>query len=187
MYLRSRVVLRSLSSSSQLSITEGHGAEAPVCGVGEEAQAGHLLLDLPLRLFVVCRRLVIVEDVDVAQGGKEGLLFGLSMLQVLPLEVLLVEALLGLGIGLILLLVLAGVVLVGGPLVAIVLGGVVVVLLGAAGDEVIGITALKATSLGASTSSAVEMVVVEAGELADDQSQLVISKHLQLLICHTHK
>ena len=82
---------------------------------------------------------------------------------------------------------LTGVILVRGALVAVVLGGVVLVLLGAAGDEVIGITALKATSLGASTSSAVEMVVVEVGELADDQSQLIVSKHLQLLICHTHK
>ena len=82
---------------------------------------------------------------------------------------------------------LTGVILVGGALVAVVLGGVVLVLLGAAGDEVVRITSLKASSLGATTTSAVETVVVEAGELADDQRQLIVSKHLQLFICHTHK
>ena len=107
------------------------------------------------------------------------MLLSLGLLDVPLLERLLVESSLGLvlveGV-LALVLVLAGIELVGE----------VLVLLGAVGDEVDGISIAKA-SLVLTTMLAIQAFIVEPQEPVDDQSQLVIPKCLHLFLCNRHQ
>jgi hypothetical protein len=86
---------------------------------------------------------------------------GLGLLEVLLLQCLLVESSLRLVLRgvLALVLALAGVVLVGG----------VLVLLGAVGNEVVGISTAVASFLRTTTTSAIQTVVVKPREPVDDQ------------------
>ena len=96
-------------------------------GTDDEAEPGQLVLTLSLGLIVARggRRVVIVGVVvEVTEGGKEGTLLGLVLLEVYLLERLHVESSLRLVLAggvLALVLALAGVILVGGVLVL--LGG----------------------------------------------------------------
>jgi hypothetical protein len=85
--------------------------------------------------------------------GEEGTLLGLGLLEVLLLQCLLVESSLRLVLGGVLALVLmpAGVVLVGG----------VLVLLGAVGDKVVGISTAVASFLETTTTLAIQAIVVK--------------------------
>jgi hypothetical protein len=112
--------------------------------------------------------------VEVTEGGEEGTLFDLFLLKVLLLERLLIESSLG--------LVLAGRVL------ALVLTRVMVArarlrfaLLGAAGNEVVGIAIVVASVLGPAMPSA-HTVVVELREPDGHKCQLLIPKALHLLL-----
>jgi hypothetical protein len=114
--------------------------------------------------------------VEVAEGGEEGTLLDLCLLKVLLLERLLVESSLGL-------------VLVGGVL-ALVPTRVMVVrarlrfaLLGAAGNEVVGIATVVASVLGPATLPA-HTVVVEPREPDGHKCQLLIPKDLHPLLCN---
>jgi hypothetical protein len=64
-----------------------------VDGLGDETKPGQLVLTPLLRLIIVRgRRTVIVGVVvEVAEGGEEGVLSGLGLLEVLLLERLLVD------------------------------------------------------------------------------------------------
>ena len=122
---------------------------------------------------------VVSVIVEVAEGGKEGALLGLGLLEIPLLERLLIKSSLELvlvGGVLALVLALADVILVGG----------VLVLLGAVGDEVVGISTAKA-SLVLTTTPSIQAVVVKPRESAEDQSQLIILKCLHLLLCDRHQ
>jgi hypothetical protein len=106
--------------------------------------------------------------VEVAEGGEEGTLLDLCLLKVLLLECLLVESSLGL-------------VLAGGAL-ALALTRVMVArarlrfaLLGAAGNEVVGIATVVASVLG-HTMPPAHTVVVEPREPAGHKCQLLIPR-----------
>ena len=71
-------------------------------------------------------------------------------------------------------------------LVSVLLVREVLVLLGAVGDKVVGISTAKA-SLVLTATPAIQTVVVEPRELADDRSQLIIPKCLHLLLCTRHQ
>lgn len=58
--------------------------------------------------------------------------------------------------------------------------------LGEIGDEVVGVSALKASLL-LSTMPSVLAVVMEPLQLVDDQCKLIIAKHLKLLLCDGSK
>ena len=126
-------------------------------GTNDEAELGQLVLALPLGLIVARggRGAVVVGViVEVAEGGKEGALLGLGLLEVHLLERLLVKASLRLVLAggvLALVLALAGVILVGG----------VLVLLGAVSDEVVCFSTAIATLLWTTTTSAISAVVVK--------------------------
>jgi hypothetical protein len=98
--------------------------------------------------------IVINVVIEIAEGGKEGVLLGLGLLAVHLLERLLVEASLRL-------------VLARGVLTLVLVpirveyaeGGLV--LLGAVDDEVVRISATKASLLESTTSPAIQMVVIE--------------------------
>jgi hypothetical protein len=134
-----------------------------VSGIGDQAEPGQFVLVLPLRLIVAReeRRAVIVGVVvEVVDGDKEGALLGLDLLDVYLLECLLVESSLLLVLAggvLVLVLVLAGVVLAKG----------VLVLLGAVGDEVVGVS-IAITSFLQTTALEIQAVVVKSREPADD-------------------
>ena len=152
-------------------------------GTGDEAEPGQLVLTLSLGLIVARggRRAVIIGViVEVAEGGKEGMLLGLGLLEVHHLERLLIESSLRLvlvrGV-LALVLALARVKLVRG----------VLVLLGVVGDEVVGVFIAIASFLRTTTALAIQAVVVKPREPADDQCQLIIIKGLQLLLYDKHQ
>jgi hypothetical protein len=134
-------------------------------GIGNEAEPGQLVLSSPLGLIVTRggRRPVIVKVVvEVAEGGEEGTLLGLDLLEVLLLEGLLVESSLWLMLTegvLALVLALAGVILVGG----------VLVLLRIVGDEVVEISTPIASILQIITTPAIQAVVVKPRQPANDQ------------------
>jgi hypothetical protein len=72
-------------------LTKCHGAEAS-SGVDEEAESIELILNPHLDLLVVReRRSVIKVVVEVTEGGKEGALLDLDLVEVLLLERLLVK------------------------------------------------------------------------------------------------
>ena len=110
------------------------------------------------------------------------MLLGLHLLEELALDVLL-AVLLGLALMLVggvltLVLALARVVLVGVVLVTGVLARVILALLGTVGDVVVRIATSKSTFLWATTTPAVQVVVVKPRELADDKRQVIIPKAL---------
>ena len=123
--------------------------------------------------------IIVRVVVEVAKGDEEGALLGLGLHKVHLLERLLVKFFLRLvlveGV-LALVLALADVILVGG----------VLVLLGAVGDEVVGISTAKA-SLVLTTTPSIQAVVVKPRESAEDQSQLIILKCLHLLLYDRHE
>ena len=156
-YLTSVVVDRSLILASLLFGIDRHGAKPSMCGTGDEAELGQLVLVLPFGLIIARggRSAVIIRVIiEVTEGGEEGALLGLGLLEVHLLEHLLVESslqfVLTRGV-LALVLVLAGVVLVGE----------VLVLLGVVGDKVVGISTAIATILWTTTVSMVHVVVVK--------------------------
>jgi hypothetical protein len=126
-----------------------------VDGLGDEAKPGKLVL-MPLLGLIITqgrRRPVIGVIVEVTEGGEEGTLLGLGLLEVLLLQCLLVEFSLRLVLGgvVTLVLALAGVILVGGMLV----------LLGIVGDEVVKISIIVASFLRTTTMPAIQAVVVK--------------------------
>jgi hypothetical protein len=131
-------------------------------GLGDETKLGQLVLIPLLGLIIARRRRTVVIDVvvEVAEGSEEGTLLGLGLLEVL-LERLLVKSSLRLVLGgvLALVLVLAGVILVGE----------VLVLLGAVDDEMVGVSTAVASFLWTPTTSPVPVVVVKPRKPADDQ------------------
>jgi len=147
-------------------------------GISDEAKTGQLLLHLPLRLIVTQKRrgaVIIGVVVEVTKGRKKGMLLGLGLLAVHLLECLLIESLLRPMLARVivaLVLALAGVILVGE----------VVVLLGAVGDKVVGISTVVAPHLLITALVTIQAVVLKLRELANDQCQLVIPKGLQLLL-----
>ena len=145
-----------------------------VVEVAEGSKEG-ALLGLGL-LEVHLLEVVVGVIVKAAEGSKEGVLLGLGLLEVHLLECLLVEASLRLVLAkgvLALVLVPADVELAEG----------VLVLLGAVGDEVVGISIAIASLLRSTTVLALQAVVVKPRELADDERQLIIPEDLQLLLC----
>jgi hypothetical protein len=134
-------------------------------GIGNEAEPGQLVLSSSLGLIVTRggRRPVIVKVVvEVAEGGEEGTLLGLDLLEVLLLEGLLVESSLWLMLTegvLALVLALVGVILVEG----------VLVLLRIVGDEVVEISTPIASILQIITTPAIQAVVVKPRQPANDQ------------------
>ena len=134
-------------------------------GTGDQVEPGQLVLALPLRLIVARagrRAIVVGVVVEVAEGGEEGVLLGLGLLEVYLLERLLVESSLRLMLAggvLALVLALAGVILVGG----------VLVLLEAMGDKVVGVSIAIASFLWTTTVPTIQVVVVKQREPADDQ------------------
>jgi hypothetical protein len=134
-----------------------------VDGLGDEANPVQLVLTPLLGLIIARGRRrpvivgVVVED---AEGGEEGTLLGLGLLEVLLLQRLLVELFLRLVLGgvLALVLALAGVILVGG----------VLVLLGTVGDEVVRISIAVASFVWTTTTPAIQAVVVKPREPADN-------------------
>jgi hypothetical protein len=125
--------------------------------VSEETESDQLVLTLLLRLIVARRRRKVAAIgvvVEVTEGGEEGELLGLGLLEVLLHERLLIEFSLGLvlvgGVRM-LVLALASVVLVGG----------VLVLLGAMSDEVVWVSTDIATLLWTTIMPAVNAVVVK--------------------------
>jgi hypothetical protein len=128
---------------------------------------------MPLLGLIIARgrRTVIVGVVvEVTEGGEEGALLGLGLLEVLLLERLLVESSLRLVLRGVLALVLA--------LARVVLVRGVLVLLGAVGDEVVGVSTAVASFLWTTITLAIQAVVMKPRELADDQWQLVVPKGL---------
>jgi hypothetical protein len=112
--------------------------------------------------------------VEVAEGGEEGTLLDIYLLKVLILERLLVESSLG--------LVLAGGVLALAPTrVMVARARLLFALLGAAGNEVVGIATIVAFVLGPTTPPT-HTVVVEPREPAGHNCQLLIAKALHLLL-----
>ena len=71
-------------------------------------------------------------------------------------------------------------------LVRVMLAREVLVLLGAVGDEVVGVSIAIASFLRTTTALAIQAVVVKPRELADDQCQLVVPKGVQLLLYDRH-
>ena len=134
-------------------------------GTGNEAEPGQLVLMLPLELIVARggRGAVVVGVIiEVTEGGKEGALLGLGLLEVHLLERLLVESSLQLVLaGGVLALVLA--------LAGVMLAGEVLVLLGVVGDEVVGVSTAIASFLWTTTMPTIQVVVVKPREPADDQ------------------
>jgi hypothetical protein len=132
-------------------------------GLGDETKLGQLVLIPLLGLIIARRRRTVIIDVvvEVAEGGEEGTLLGLVLLEVLLLERLLVKSSIRLVLGgvLALVLVLVGVILVGG----------VLVLLGAVDDEMVGVSTAIASFLWTPTTSPVPAVVVKPRKPADDQ------------------
>ena len=118
--------------------------------------------------------------VKVAEGSKEGALLGLGLLEVLLLERLLIESSLQL-------------VLAGGVLVLVLvpaeveLARGVLVLLGAVGNKVVGVSTAVASFLRTPSTSMVQAVVMKPRKPADDQCQLIVPKSLQLLLCDRHQ
>jgi hypothetical protein len=94
-----------------------------VDGLGDETKPDQLDLTPLLGLIIALgRRMVVVSVVvEVTEGGEEGALLGLGLLEVLLLEHLLVKSSLRLVLGgvLALVLVLVEVMLVGGVLVLV--------------------------------------------------------------------
>jgi hypothetical protein len=125
--------------------------------LGDEIKPGQLVLTPLLRLIIARgrrRRPVIVGVVvEVTEGGEEGMLLGLGLVEVLLLQCLLIESSLRLVLGGVLALVLAfaGVILIEG----------VLVLLGAVGDNVVGISISVASFLWTTTMPAIQAVVVK--------------------------
>jgi hypothetical protein len=143
-----------------------------VDGLGDETKPNQLVLTPLLGLIIARgRRTVIVGVVvEVTEGGEEGALLGLGLLEVLLLERLLVESSLRLVLRGVLALVLA--------LARVVLVRGVLVLLGAVGDEVVGVSTAVASFLWTTITLAIQAVVMKPRELADDQWQLVVPKGL---------
>jgi hypothetical protein len=140
-YLRSTVVTDVLAVAAHHIITKFHGAKT-ACGVSEEEEFVQLFLDLPVGLLVACgRRCVVGVVIEVAEGGKEGTLLDLGLLEVLLLERLLVESSLG--------LVLArGVLsLAHASTKVVVRASIRLALLGVTGDKVVGVAAVEASIL----------------------------------------
>jgi hypothetical protein len=137
-------------------VTKCRGAEALLGGVGMEAESTQLVLDLVLGLVVAGGRGVAVGGVllKVAEAVEEGVLVSLGLLEELLLDRLLIKTSLRLvlagGVPT-LVLVLVGVILVGG----------VLVLLGAVGDKVVGISTAVASFLRTTTTLAIQAVVVK--------------------------
>jgi hypothetical protein len=150
--------------------------------LGDETKPDQPVLTSLLGLIIARGRrrrpIIVGVVVEVAEGGEEGMLLGLGLLEIL-LQRLLVESSLRLVLGgvLALVLALAGVVLIGG----------VLVLLGAVGDEVVRISTVVASLLRTTTTPAIQVVVVKPREPTDDQHQLVVPKGLQLLLCDRHQ
>jgi hypothetical protein len=159
-----------------------------VGGTGDEAEPGQLVLVLPLGLIVAQggRRPVVIDVIiKVTEGGEEGTLLGLGLIEVLILECLLIETSLQLELAggvLALVLVLARVVFARGALV-----GGVLILPGAVGNEVVWVSIAIASILRTTTASAIQAVVVKPREPVDDQCQLIIRKGLQLLLYNRHQ
>jgi len=88
-YLKSVVVNGNLVLAGLHLGIDSHGAKPSVCGAGDEAEVGQLVLVLPFGLIVARggRSAVVVEVVvKVAEGGEEGALLGLGLLEVHLLE-----------------------------------------------------------------------------------------------------
>jgi hypothetical protein len=116
-------------------------------GHGDGIKPGQLVL-MPLLGLIIARGrrrrpVVVGVVVEVAEGGEEGMLLGVGLLEVLLLQCLLIESFLRFVLGGVLALVLAlvGVVLIEG----------VLVLLGAVGDDVVGISTAVASFLRTTT------------------------------------
>jgi hypothetical protein len=107
------------------------------------------------------------------------MLLGLGLLEVLLLECLLVETFLQL-------VLVGGVLTLFLALARVMLAREALVLLGAMGDEVVGVSTVIASFLQTLTTPVVQAVVVKPQKPADDQCQLVIPKSLQLLLCDRH-
>jgi hypothetical protein len=144
-----------------------------VDGLGDEAKPGQLVLTSLLGLIIARgrRRPVVVSVVvKVAEGGKEGALLSLGLLEVLLLQRLLVES-----------------------SVRLVLGGVLALSLRLLESYLlkecllVGISTAVASFLWTTTTSAIQAVIVKPRESADDQCQLVIPKTLHLLLCDRHQ
>ena len=122
-------------------------------------------------------RLDALSGVEVGESSEEGSLLCLHLAPVLGLDDLLVEA------------SLLGLVLAGGvvtPIIApsgvLVLGGLFMLVLGAVGDEVTGIST-PVTAVLRAAPSPIQPVVVKPGEPRDHKRQILITQGLQLLIC----
>jgi len=135
-----------------------------VDGLGDKTKPGQLVLTSLLGLISARGRRTVVVGVvvEVAKGGEEGALLGLSILEVLLLERLLIESSLRLvlvrGV-LALVLALARVKLVRG----------VLVLLGAMGDKVVVVSIAIACCLRTTITPVIQAVVVKPREPVDDQ------------------
>lgn len=89
LYLISSFIADVLAIATHRIVSKGHGVKAP-CSVGDESQPIELILNGPLEILVARRRGRLIEVViKVAQGGKEGALYDLCLLEVLLLEHLL--------------------------------------------------------------------------------------------------
>jgi hypothetical protein len=145
----------------------GHGVKTSY-GVDDEAQPVELVLNVSLELLVARRggRLVGVV-VEVAQGGEEGMLFDLGLLEVLPPGLVLARGVLPLALA--------------PTRVVVAWASLGLVLLGATGIEVLGVTVVEASILGPTTLS-VLVVVVESREPGGHKRQLLIPKALHLLL-----
>jgi hypothetical protein len=129
-----------------------------------EAESTQLVLDLALELVVARGGRVAIGGVllKIIKGVEEGMLMSLGLLEVL-LECLLIESSFG--------FVLAGGVLTFVlTLGSIMLAGGVLVLLGAVGDKVVGVSIAEASILRTTTAPVVQAVVVKPREPIDDQS-----------------
>jgi hypothetical protein len=129
-----------------------------------EAESTQLVLDLALELVVARGGRVAIGGVllKIIKGVEEGMLMSLGLLEVL-LECLLVESSFG--------FVLArGVLTFVLTLGSIMLAGGVLVLLGAVGDKVVGVSIAEASILRTTTAPVVQAVVVKPREPIDDQS-----------------
>jgi len=135
-----------------------------VGGVDEEAEPIQLLLDLPLGLSSLEEeeaRSLMESLLRSLREARQVRCWALAFLEVLLLECLHVESSLGLILAegvLALVLALANIVLVGG----------VLVLLGAVGNEVVGISTAK-VSLVLTPTQVIQAVVVEPRGPANDQ------------------
>jgi len=142
-YLKSVVVNGNLVLAGLHLGIDSHGAKPSVCGAGDEAEVGQLVLVLPFGLIIARggRSAIIVGVVvEVSEGGKEGALLVLGLLEVHLIKRLLIESSLQL-------VLIRGVLTLVLVLARVMLVGEVLVLLGAVGNEVIGVTIAIATIL----------------------------------------